>query len=307
MISTKYQPKCLNDLITNKDKFNLIKSWIDNFYICKNSVLKKTKKNKKNINLLIVGEHGIGKTITIKTLIKDLGFELINLDITIFNKCKDNDLHIKAFIENTNVINTLNEFKKTNHIILIDNLENITSTSDKNIIKKILKYNNSYCVCPIIYIVNNKHNNFITSIKDNTTTIYFNQPTYDDMYNLLGKICSEEKIMFSDINVINTIISFCQQDFNRLLTILQDFKNYKKTISDEYLKTYLSISNKKDKNDNIFMATANLLTKFINIDECMKIYATQKTYIPLTFHQNYINYVNKFYSESTYNKLSLSN
>ena len=57
---TKYIPKEPSDIIGNKNNIDFIYNWLINF------------KNSKYSSIIISGHHGVGKTITIKTILKYL-------------------------------------------------------------------------------------------------------------------------------------------------------------------------------------------------------------------------------------------
>jgi len=59
----KYRPNTLNQIIGHKLQIKKIKEWI-------NSLKQKTKNNA----IIISGNHGIGKTLTVKLLLEETGY-----------------------------------------------------------------------------------------------------------------------------------------------------------------------------------------------------------------------------------------
>jgi hypothetical protein len=93
--------------------------------------------------------------------------------------------------------------------------------------------------------------------------------------------------------VANKIIEHSQKDYRRLLFILQDLKlNYKKDISQKIVDEYIVLSKKKDVDVDIYNATASLMMKYQSVDECARIYESEKVIMPLMMDQNYIKCLN---------------
>lgn len=296
----KYTPKNLSSIIGNEEQIETIIKWLSEFEQNKEHKLNKKSKTKQKKQifkthgcLLVIGEHGIGKTCCITTLLNEKQYDVKKIDIT-------NDKNIKTnffkTVNTSNVLDKLLEREEKKHIILIDNFETITSQIDKKFIISIVKYNEKYRICPIILISHNEHNKFIATVKQNCVVVSFQQPEHNQLFEMLIRICESENIKIQNIEVANRIVAKSQKDYRKLIIFLQDISIYLNQkslpkithqIVDEYYKTL------KDKNtvNNIYKITEILLSQPISISECMNMYMSEKVFLPLMIHQNYIDYL----------------
>jgi hypothetical protein len=281
------QSKIFDD-ITNSDKTAIITNWLN---VCDNSARHK----KKNMNLLICGEHGIGKTTFITKLIEKLNYQLNIVDVLDLINIKDIPDYVYNIVQNIDISMMFNNIAQQKHVILIDNLETINSRNDKKIIKDMITYNNKQMVCPIICITDNKHNTFISSIKALSETLYFDSPSNNAIKSLLYRITQSRNINFESDYIVSQITEFCQNDYSKLYAIISDLMDLADDcITSDIFVDYISIANKKSTDNGLYMNIAQLFGKYENIQTCIEKYDTQKTYIPLTFDHNFIEYILSF-------------
>jgi DNA polymerase III delta prime subunit len=109
------------------------------------------------------------------------------------------------------------------------------------------------------------------------------------MKKILIKIAQNEDIKIKSDSVMNKIINHSQGDIRRLIYTLQDIKYAydNKLITIEIIDEYCRLSNKKDTDTELFKATEELLYEYKNIEECLKLFETEKVLLPLMIHQNY--------------------
>jgi DNA polymerase III delta prime subunit len=285
----KFKPKKISDIIGNEDEINNIIQWLKQFDTKKVNLKKSIIKIKSSI--IISGNHGVGKTTLVYTLLKNLNYEIVTINFTKIKVCKNIGDFVKKLINNNNIINLLDNVVSKKKIIVIDELESIISSTEKNYILSFLKYNEITWVCPIIFISNNQHNKLLSDIKKNSHEIQIWKPDDDDMLILLKRIIKHENIQINDETVKMCIIDHAQQDYRRLIYTLQDL-NYAygtEIITRDTIKEYCTLSKKKDIDFDLFKASELLIYKYKSIDECLKYYETEKVLLPLMLHQNYIN------------------
>ena len=274
----KYEPKTIKDIIINIDKLNSIKTWLDNF-------------NNDNYpgSIIITGNHGVGKNISINILLKTLGY---NIKLLSSNNVK-NKKTIKDIIDscksNKNVYNILINNNSNKYALIIDNTETISLSSEKDCLLELLKLNDKEKILPIIFISNNNHSKLISDIKKNSTEYLFNNPTYNELLIIFNKIVSNEKMNIKDPKIINSIIRYSQNDIRRLIFILQDlyFTYEKNDITVERLQKYFNHSQKKDIEIGLYEATSEILNNYKSINKCMEFYETEKVLLPLMIYENY--------------------
>ena len=124
LFTTKYIPKKPSDIIGNKDNIDFIQEWLSNF------------KNSDFSSIIISGHHGVGKSITIKTILTFLNYDVKYLSsYNLKNIKKINE------IINMNSFYFDNNNSNNNFAIIIDNFDTITLTSKKNLIFQLFKEN----------------------------------------------------------------------------------------------------------------------------------------------------------------------
>ena len=208
----KYKTQKINDLIGAEKNISTIKDWLVNFY----------NENATSNSILIIGDHGVGKTNIITTILSDLKYNIKRINLSKIPLCKEIDQYIKETLSQNNIIECINEFDHQKIAIIIDELETVCSQVEKNFILKLQKINEEQKICPIIFISNKKHSKFISTLKNKTKTLYFDKPTYNDLTTLLLKICTLENINLENKQLANNIVIYSQSDYHKLLQIIQE-------------------------------------------------------------------------------------
>lgn len=323
----KYRPHKIVDIYGNKDQINSIISWLLSFpknrkkmkklykndnKIIKNKGAKRIRKtrarknqvDKKFSNIIITGNHGVGKTVMIDVILKEYNCDVQLLNFSSIKNKNNMKRIIKTIVNNPNVINKMKieHTKRKNFILVIDELETITSTADKNCILELQKNNEIEWTFPIIFISNNRHNKLLSDIKKNTREIKIHPPFESHLKKILLNISKKEKIKFKNELIIQKIIDHSQFDIRRLILTLQDIYyayGNKKIIDNDLINEYCDLSKEKDVDFDLFNATKGLLFNYKNIDECLKLYETEKVLLPLMVHENYNKYISTLFPEKS--------
>lgn len=260
---------------------------------------KKNVSNKRKIdtikkNLMLTGNHGIGKTSIAHVILSSLGYTIRTVNLNDVKNNKNIDTIIKSLICQSDILHIISKtdfqdrYEKI--VILIDELESISSSVEKNCINTIISINNENFVCPVVLISNNKHNKFISAIKKDSFEIRINDPDYNSMLKLLKKICYYKKIRIQNEQVAQNIILFSQFDMRKLRIVLEDLNDdyNNMVITDNIFKQYINHSCEKNGDVDLFTSTRFLLTQYEGIDKCIRLYESEKVLIPLAIHQNYV-------------------
>jgi replication factor C subunit 1 len=274
----KYRPKYLNEVIGHKEQITQIKQWITNL------------NSNKNQAIIISGIHGIGKSLTVKLIFEELNY-LIRIIYP--NEIKDHRIFddFNDYYNHRNSIHSKINFKNDNKkqlVLIFEETENITLTSEKKYIMDIFKENNKKKCFPLIFISNNQHSKLLNDLKKNCDEIQFNSPIKLDFLKLIKSICSEEKIKIENDEAINILIEFCQKDIRRLINLLQEFSYNFKEIKKEYVLDFISKSREKNIDIGLFDATGKILNNYLDYDTILKLYESEKVLLPLMIHENYI-------------------
>jgi len=276
----KYQPTSSNDLIINLDKVKHIKKWLENF-----------KNNNEPGTIIVSGNHGIGKNVTLNIILKELNYTVNTLSSNntknkktiaeILNSChqKHNILHYFTNDNNANV----------KYALIIDDTETITLTSEKESLLELCKNNDKNKIMPIIFVSNNQHSKLISDIKKSCIEYEFINPTNVELLCIFNKIIHNENMNINNVKVINTIIKYAQSDIRNLIFILHDLFLTFGTSEIDVLKLqqFLSYSKKKDIDIGLYEASREVLDSYKSINSCMELYETEKVLLPLMIYENY--------------------
>ncbi|VVU94863.1 hypothetical protein CPAV1605_588 [seawater metagenome] len=282
----KYKPRSTSEIIGNSFAIKKLKTWITNF-----------KKEKNQNSAIVSGYHGIGKTTAVELVLREAGYYP---QILYPNDVKSHKL-MEEITQFTNYANSIynNMCKKINRqfVLIIDEAESITLTSEKNYLMNLYKINNKYKYFPIVFICNTQHSKMITEIRKNSCEIKFYHPSHMEVKGLIKKIFTKEKIDIKKRKVYDIIIEFTQYDIRRLMNVLQElsymFKG--KEITSSGIKSFIETSKKKNTDIGLFDATSLILNEYTNLDNILMLYETEKVLLPLMIHENYYkNVVNNF-------------
>ena len=274
----KYRPKYLNEVIGHKEQIKQIKQWIINL------------NSSKNQAIIISGIHGIGKSLTVKLIFEELNY-LIRIIYP--NEIKDHRIFddFNDYYNHKNSIHSKINFKNDNKkqlVLIFEETENITLTSEKKYIMDIFKENNKKKCFPLIFISNNQHSKLLNDLKKNCDEIQFNSPSKLDFFKLIKSICNEEKIKIDNDDAVTILIEFCQKDIRRLINLLQEFSYNFKEIKKEYVLDFINKSREKNIDIGLFDATGKILNNYLDYDTILKLYESEKVLLPLMIHENYI-------------------
>lgn len=283
MWTQKYKPVKCSELIGNNKSIEMIKKWLNNFY----------KINSKK-NLVVTGYHGIGKTTTIYLLLKEMGYNIQKLD---FKKIKNKQIkeYIDSLKKGIDISKVMNGEENKKNTIVIDEIENITSTNEKKFIENLRKENEKNCYMPIIFISNTSHTKFLLKLKTNCLPVNFNKPCENDLQKIMDTIINKENIELYNINVKKDIIKYVNGDIRKLINILQDLylsnKKKKNIIDNKIWKIYKENSEIKNLDLDLFKSADYLFNKYRSINKCLTLYEIEKSKLPLMIHEHYYNHI----------------
>jgi DNA polymerase III delta prime subunit len=292
----KYRPKTIAEIVCNKPTVLSIKQWVTDFErtqieVKNSSGKKKDLKIPKTMKscLLVTGSHGVGKSLAVETVLNEMGYGIQAIDFSTLKLGKNIDEWIKKLLNASNVLHLIHGKKEDKIALVIDEIETVTSSTDKATIMALQKANDAHWYCPIVFISNNQHNKLLSETKKGSTEVRFLTPYHQDMFAIMAKIVGAEKMRIKNPKVVDMIINHSQSDIRRLIYTLQDIKYAypNQLITPESISEYCEMSKKKDTDVNLYRATNGLLYEYYNIDECLRYYETEKVLLPLMVHQNY--------------------
>lgn len=276
----KYKPNNLNEIIGNKNQIKRIKEWLGNI------------NSSKSMSLIISGNHGIGKTTSLKYILESCDF---NVKMILPDEIKHyrNNEDFKDFYNYENSIKNKMKFSNKNYskkiAMIFDETEAITLTSEKRFIIDIFKINNKKKIFPLIFICNNQHSKLLNDLKKNCEEIKFLPPSNIEISGLISNICKKEGLIFKNNEVIEKLIDFSQKDIRKLINLLQElnFHFNKIEIDLDKFDNFMKLSKEKHNELGLFETTLELINKNMSYSEINQLYENDKVLLPLMIHENY--------------------
>lgn len=276
----KYKPNNLNEIVGNKNQIKKIEEWLSNV------------ETMKTMSLIVSGNHGIGKSLTVKYVLEKNNYMVKTIlpnEIKLYRN--DGDFHdffnYKNSIKNKIKFSTGDYNKKL--ALIFDETESITLTSEKKFIIEIFKMNNKKKLFPLIFISNNQHSKLLNDLKKNCVEIRFVPPANYELTHLVNKILKNENMRITDNNVIDKFIDFSQSDIRKLINILQElnYHYHNKEIKESDFNDYIKLSKQKYNELGLFETTLEMINKKKTYDEINQFYENEKVLLPLMIHENY--------------------
>ena len=239
-IIRKYQPKELDDFISNKKIISSLKS------ISKKKIIP---------NIMISANYGSGKTQILKIFVESLNIKKTNiLHINLNEDLKKNN------ILNNKLFNFLKKSEK--NVIIIDNYEEIP-LEQQYILRSLIKnYNNNSI---FIFSLNNI-SNIIEQLSSYFLIFKLKPHTNTNFFKYLKNIVETEKLNIND-SILNYIIEI-SHNFREVInnfTIILNFYSTNDSISNNDLEKCLNVSDKKHAYDIINYCDKGDIYNVINI------------------------------------------
>jgi DNA polymerase III delta prime subunit len=252
----------------NKANISFIEKWL--------SIWHNGKKPLKKV-LLCVGECGIGKTYTIRKILKNENYEPVYLNSSNIPKSGD----LVGYLKELSSMADISFFfqKKKTKVIVIDNLESlckIANQSIKEFVKILLntKKNTFKVNIPVIFISNDIHLKIITIMKNIIAIKYFNTAETDTLNYFAKNIIKKENLKIDEKNICN-FVEKSKGDLRQLLYIIKYTKNNRN----------FTLKNNKW---SLCDATMKLLVKYNGIEKSISYFNTDNFKLPMMLYQNFL-------------------
>lgn len=276
------------NLKTNKKNIKHIKNWLKLFYSNnrnKNKEYHNNDKNTYNNSILITGESGCGKTFIVNKIINDFGYEIKDYSDSFFKSNKKNN---DSLIKQNNILHELYD-RKMKYVVVVDNCENITIKTKKNMIKY-MKLNEIDFLYPTIFISNTTHNTLKKDLVKKLHTYTFKKPSLRDITYIINKIFEKNNIQISK-DCVKFIINKITPDIRKIIQISNDIISFNNDINIENLTKYFNNVQKKIQDLNLFESTNVILNNYNGINTILNYYEPLKAIYPVTIFQYYSKFI----------------
>jgi len=172
----KHKPTSLAEVVGNKEAIQVLVSWIKSW---ESGVPKKRA-------AFLYGPPGIGKTVSVEALTKDLKMEFVEKNASDYRT----EEAINHFAGLASQYGSLFGGKR---IILLDELDGLTGTSDRGGVKAITDVVKT-AQCPIVLISNAAYDVRFLNLRNYCLLVEFKKPSTTDVMKHLKRICDSEGI-----------------------------------------------------------------------------------------------------------------
>ena len=225
----KHKPESVAEIVGNTEAIHKFTDWIKSW---NNGVPKKRA-------AFLYGPPGVGKTVTVEALAKDLRMELVEKNASDY-RTED---AVNRFAGLASQYGSLFGGKR---IVLLDELDGLTGTSDKGGVKAITQIVKT-AQCAVVLIANNAYDPRFSNLRTHCLLIEYKKPPVGEVVKHLKRICEREKIQ-ADENALKFIAQRSEGDVRSAVNDLQALAQGKKSI------TYDDVSwlGYRDRQDSIF-------------------------------------------------------
>ncbi len=211
----KYEPKKISDIEGQDVAVKALDGFIGTF-----------AKQKKKAALLY-GPSGSGKTVSVYAVAKKYNFEVLEVNASDFR----NKEQIEAKVGHAS--RQMSLFTK-GKIILVDEIEGLSGMKDRGGLAALAKLIDKTAF-PLVLTAQNPFDKKFNAVRKKSSLVHFDELNYADVFNVLKKICKEEKVKFDDI-ALKGLARRSGGDLRAAINDLQGLAGETKTISKEDLE-----------------------------------------------------------------------
>lgn len=297
----KYKPKTLKDYIGNKHEIETAQKWLKDFNILRS----KDKSEKLQFNnfpkvLLLSGEPGVGKTSLAHLLLKENGYHVIEHNSSNIRGKKNIEKYFRKSLSYDYILDVFNNYNNPLSLIM-DEIDTLClGGADKGGMNELLSIikedrkrkgkDNILISYPIICTYNDFTDKKLTELKKYSVHLHIKNPDKKTLGILLRKIIKNESIKIPR-KYHNVIIKYANNDYRRLIFILECLAKSNCEITDENINNLHDKFMEKNKEFNLENTILLIFNKKININDMFYIFNNETFKIPLYIHENCVNYI----------------
>jgi hypothetical protein len=260
--------------------------------------IKKAKKKDPNVCscAIVTGDHGTGKTAVVRAVLNGMGYIIKSVNFAKMGSVKSVDDFVENILVGDDIYVTMEKTPHKKFAVLVDEIQSVSTPTEKGIINGLLKLNSELWSCPVIFIGSNKHKKIMTGVKKECYHISMYAPETEDMIRLLERVGVGEGLILENEEVAIGIIRQSQNDYRRLIVTLGELYRIhgSDTIKQSDLQNYTKFTGEKDMDRSIYENTTRLFSQYNGINSALKIFETDKSNMPLMVQQNHFLAINGY-------------
>ena len=218
----KYAPHKIQDLVGNSTVISNVSDWLANWP-------RSIARNRRA--LLLHGPPGVGKTVAVYTIARELGFEVSEINATV----KRSKKMMNELLKNATMMTTLTQ--KKGRLVLVDELAGLSGRSDRGAASALKDYIPITRV-PMVLITTDIADSKIRPLLQLCSSFEFQPLTTPEVTELLAKICQREKLEFEEA-ALETLATYSRGDLRAAINDLQAVSKTRKTITDTLVIEFL--------------------------------------------------------------------
>ena len=293
LLTEKYKPTSSNSITGQKDNIQKLKTWLQNWG--KNSPT--TPKC-----AMLSGPSGVGKTITIDIVCKELGFDVVEINASNMSNKKlieesvPNTLHttsLATMMHKTSVENTVSKKR----VLLMEEVDCLIGNEHRGGMAELINSIKTTKV-PVLCTCNDRNNQKIRNLAKNCLDLKFAKPSLDQIKVAIMPICVKEEILMSSF-AVDHLISGCNHDLRQILNSLSiinagNEKNKLVPITNEQARKEAEMAQKTSIKMNPWEVCRKVFSKEsqgrLSIEEKADLYFHNTDLSGIFIHENYLHY-----------------
>lgn len=258
----KYAPQSLSDMVGNPQAIKQVKVHLMSMSLKP---------------ILLTGASGIGKTLSVYLIAKELGISLIEYNGTDYRSKQEISI-LKGLSTQKSL--TRDAYLHKNKVILMEEIENMTA-NDRGGIQEIINMFKKTAV-PVILTTNDKTSQNIKGIVSQCKVIQYTKVDSRGIYSILKKIADKEGISVPD-STLTQIGIIASGDVRYAVNIFQ-YLSKKTSISTDDIKAM----QKHITTASIFDITKEIFQSYISPEQKINLFFEEPMFSLLMVFENYL-------------------
>ncbi|MGQ9460881.1 MAG: replication factor C large subunit [Candidatus Bathyarchaeaceae archaeon] len=212
--TVKHKPRTLSEVVGNTEAIQKFTEWVRSW----------EKRIPKKRAAFLYGPPGVGKTVCVEALARDLRMELVEKNASDYRTAEA----VQRFAGLASQYGTLFGGRR---LILLDELDGITGTADKGGVRAVTEIVKT-AHCPVVLIANNPYDPRFSTLRKYCLLVEFKKPTVREVTKHLKKVCLGEGIE-ADEEALKFIAERSGRDVRSAVNDLQALAQGKKRLAYE--------------------------------------------------------------------------